>query len=111
MIVNQSERGLQYFTLSEIEPRVWLMLTGCNFQCKGCFRPARDVKVTLLTCGCDSRENGEEFREKIMDQGNINIKRSFNVYLNGMNIKNLEGIKTEVKGNAEIIILSWVSGG
>jgi len=52
---------------------------------------------------------GNEFREKIMDGSEI--KRSFNVYLNGMNIKNLEGIKTVVKGNAEIIILSWVSGG
>ena len=56
-------------------------------------------------------EYGEEFREKIMDQGNINIKRSFNVYLNGMNIKNVQDIKTEVHGNDEIIILSWVSGG
>jgi molybdopterin converting factor small subunit len=35
----------------------------------------------------------------------------FNVYLNGMNIKNREGLKTEVHGNDEIIILSWVSGG
>ena len=52
---------------------------------------------------------GNEFREKIMDGSEI--RRSFNVYLNGMNIKNLEGIKTVVKGNAEIIILSWVSGG
>jgi len=54
-------------------------------------------------------EYGEEFREKIMDGSEI--KRSFNVYLNGMNIKNMEGIKTEVHGNDEIIILSWVSGG
>jgi len=56
-------------------------------------------------------EYGETFREAIMDQSNENIKRSFNVYLNGMNIKNLQGIKTEVHRNAEIIILSWVSGG
>jgi pyruvate-formate lyase-activating enzyme len=42
-------RGLQYFTLSEIEPRIWLMLTGCNFRCRGCFRPARDLRGTLLT--------------------------------------------------------------
>lgn len=58
-------------------------------------------------------EYGEEFRKKIMDGNNINIKRSFNVFLNGMNIKNLEGIKTVVRGNGneEIIILSWVSGG
>jgi pyruvate-formate lyase-activating enzyme/molybdopterin converting factor small subunit len=52
---------------------------------------------------------GDEFRERIIDGSEI--RRSFNVYLNGMNIKNLQGIKTEVEGNAEIIILSWVSGG
>jgi len=46
---DMSKRGLQYFTLSEIEPRVWFMLTGCNFHCKGCFRPARDGGGTLLT--------------------------------------------------------------
>ncbi|MBK5190097.1 MAG: radical SAM protein [Methanosarcinales archaeon] len=58
---------------------------------------------------------GDKFRETVMatdrDNGSINIKRSFNVYLNGMNIKNLQGIKTEVHGNDEVIILSWVSGG
>ncbi|MBN1455434.1 MAG: radical SAM protein [Methanomicrobia archaeon] len=42
-------RGLQYFTLSEIEPRVWFMLRGCNFHCRGCFRPARDEGGTQLT--------------------------------------------------------------
>ena len=42
-------RGLQYFTLSEIEPRVWFMLRGCNFRCRGCFRPARDDGGTQLT--------------------------------------------------------------
>jgi pyruvate formate lyase activating enzyme len=44
-----NKRGVQYFTLSEIELRVWFMLTGCNFRCKGCFRPARDGGGTLLT--------------------------------------------------------------
>ncbi|MHC1611566.1 MAG: radical SAM protein [Candidatus Methanospirareceae archaeon] len=42
-------RGVQYLTLSEIKPRVWFMLTGCNFRCKGCFRPARDGGGTALT--------------------------------------------------------------
>jgi len=60
---------------------------------------------------------GDKFRETVLDvdgsnrDSDINIKRSFNVYLNGMNIKNLQGIKTEVHGNDEVIILSWVSGG
>ncbi len=43
------KRGVQYFTLSEIEPRIWFMLTGCDFRCKGCFRPARDGGGTLLS--------------------------------------------------------------
>ncbi len=44
-----SRRGLLYFTLSEIKPRIWFMLAGCNFRCRGCFRPARDVDGTVLT--------------------------------------------------------------
>jgi pyruvate-formate lyase-activating enzyme/molybdopterin converting factor small subunit len=58
---------------------------------------------------------GEKFNETVLEMdgenGTMEIKRSFNVYLNGMNIKNLRGIKTEVQGKDEIIILSWVSGG
>ncbi|MFZ2070884.1 MAG: radical SAM protein [Halobacteriota archaeon] len=54
-----AKRGVQYFTLSEIEPRIWFMLTGCNFRCKGCFRPARDGGGTLL-----SAEETLEFAEQ-----------------------------------------------
>nr|AAU83538.1 coenzyme PQQ synthesis protein [uncultured archaeon GZfos30H9]QNO56255.1 GTP 3',8-cyclase [Methanosarcinales archaeon ANME-1 ERB7] len=43
------KRNLQYFTLSDIEPRIWFMLTGCDFHCRGCFRPARDGGGTLLS--------------------------------------------------------------
>jgi pyruvate formate lyase activating enzyme len=43
------KRSIQYFTLSDIEPRVWFMLTGCDFRCRGCFRPARDGGGTLLS--------------------------------------------------------------
>nr|CBH39490.1 conserved hypothetical protein [uncultured archaeon] len=54
-----NKRGIQYFTLSEIEPRVWLMLTGCNFRCKGCFRPARDVDGIQLTAEETIRRMGK----------------------------------------------------
>jgi len=58
---------------------------------------------------------GDKFSDTVLEMDgeddHMDIKRSFNVYLNGMNIKNLRGIKTEVRGNDEIIILSWVSGG
>nr|AAU83773.1 coenzyme PQQ synthesis protein [uncultured archaeon GZfos33H6] len=43
------KRNIQYFTLSDIEPRIWFMLTGCDFHCRGCFRPARDGGGTLLS--------------------------------------------------------------
>jgi pyruvate formate lyase activating enzyme len=62
------KRGLQYFTLSEIEPRVWFMLTGCNFRCKGCFRPARDERGTVLT----ARETLERMEEACLNYyGNV----------------------------------------
>jgi len=58
---------------------------------------------------------GDKFKETILvadgTNGGVKIKRSFNVYLDGMNIKNLQSLNTEVRGNDEIIILSWVSGG
>lgn len=37
-------RNIPFITLSEIAPRVWITLSGCNFECKGCFSPARDIK-------------------------------------------------------------------
>jgi molybdopterin converting factor small subunit len=58
---------------------------------------------------------GEKIKETVMVRDGVNgglkIKRSFNRYLNGMNIKNLHGIQTEIREGDELIILSWVSGG
>jgi len=65
------KRGIQYFTLSEIEPRIWFMLTGCNFRCKGCFRPARDGGGILLSSE-ETLERAE--RACIKHYGNIPAK-------------------------------------
>jgi pyruvate-formate lyase-activating enzyme len=35
-------RYIPFITLSELKPRVWITLSGCNFKCKGCFSIARD---------------------------------------------------------------------
>jgi pyruvate formate lyase activating enzyme len=35
-------RYIPFITLSELKPRVWITLSGCNFNCKGCFSIARD---------------------------------------------------------------------
>lgn len=37
-------RPIPFITLSEIAPRVWITLSDCNFKCRGCFSPARDIK-------------------------------------------------------------------
>ena len=36
-------RYIPFITLSELKPRVWITLSGCNFKCKGCFSIARDT--------------------------------------------------------------------
>ena len=43
MGTDEDSRGVLYFTISEIEPRVWITLTGCNFRCRGCFSAAREA--------------------------------------------------------------------
>lgn len=35
-------RHVPFITLSELKPRAWITLSGCNFRCKGCFSIARD---------------------------------------------------------------------
>jgi len=35
-------RHVPFITLSELKPRVWITLSGCNFRCRGCFSFARD---------------------------------------------------------------------
>ncbi len=35
-------RYVPFITLSELKPRVWITLSGCNFKCKGCFSLARN---------------------------------------------------------------------
>jgi len=40
--MNKEHRYIPFITLSELKPRVWITLSGCNFRCKGCFSLARE---------------------------------------------------------------------
>ena len=40
--VSRGYRHVPFITLSELKPRAWITLSGCNFRCKGCFSIARD---------------------------------------------------------------------
>ena len=40
--MNKEHRHIPFITLSELKPRVWITLSGCNFRCRGCFSLARE---------------------------------------------------------------------
>ncbi len=42
-------RYVPFITLSELKPRVWITLSGCNFKCKGCFSIARGTVGEPMT--------------------------------------------------------------
>ncbi|RZN40308.1 MAG: radical SAM protein [Methanophagales archaeon ANME-1-THS] len=42
-------RAVPFITLSELRPRIWITLAGCNFRCKGCFSIARDPVGELMS--------------------------------------------------------------
>lgn len=42
-------RAVPFITLSELKPRTWITLSGCNFRCKGCFSIARDPVGELMS--------------------------------------------------------------
>lgn len=41
--MNNEYRYIPFITLSELKPRVWITLSGCNFRCKWCFSVAREL--------------------------------------------------------------------
>lgn len=44
-------RSIPFITLSlsEPKPRIWITLSGCNFNCRGCFSGARDTVGVPMT--------------------------------------------------------------
>ena len=47
--VGSGYRTVPFITLSELRPRIWITLSGCNFRCKGCFSIARDPVGELMS--------------------------------------------------------------
>ena len=51
-----------------------------------------------------------ELRDIIYDESQ-NIRRFINIFVDGVNIKDTEGMLTEIKLNSEITILAAIAGG
>jgi pyruvate-formate lyase-activating enzyme len=49
MKMRNGYRYVPFITLSELKPRVWITLSGCNFKCKGCFSIARGTVGEPMT--------------------------------------------------------------
>ena len=49
--MNKEHRHIPFITLSELKPRVWITLSGCNFKCRGCFSFAREPIGEPMTVG------------------------------------------------------------
>lgn len=70
-----------------------------------------DIDNTTLKSVFDNlvEEFGDDFRNRLFDKGEI--RRFVNIYINGMDIRFLKGINSDVRNNDEISILPAVSGG
>ena len=70
-----------------------------------------EVDNTTLKSVLDKllEEFGDDFGRRIIDKGEI--RRFVNVYINGEDIRHLNGIDSEIRNNDEISILPAVSGG
>ncbi len=56
-----------------------------------------------------TEEYGSDFEKRILENGKV--RRFVNLYLNGEDIRYLQGLETKVKDSDEISILPAVSGG
>ena len=55
-------------------------------------------------------ESHPEFRNRICDD-NGEIKSYFNVYIDGEDSRHLNGMDSQIEGNAEVVIVAAVAGG
>jgi len=83
-------RHVPFVTLSEVKPRVWLTLAGCNFKCRGCFSVAREVVgeclsvddlMHLVRRAIRQYYGREHVEEGVITGGEPTLKRRFLVKL------------------------------
>lgn len=83
-------RYVPFITLSELKPRVWITLSGCNFNCKGCFSNARnpvgvpmnvEQLVTLVRKSASRYYRGTPLEEGVITGGEPTIDKQYLVNL------------------------------
>lgn len=83
-------RYVPFITLSELKPRAWITLAGCNFRCKGCFSIARDPVgepmpveqlVSLVTNAARGYYGDTQLEEVVITGGEPTLDRPYLVEL------------------------------
>jgi organic radical activating enzyme len=103
MKTRNGNRYIPFITLSlsEPKPRIWITLSGCNFNCKGCFSVARDtVGVPMTVDGLinwvekSSRtyNNYTPLEEAIITGGEPTLDKDF---LRGLVLNGIEGHRSQ----------------
>ena len=94
-------RSVPFITLSELKPRVWITLSGCNFRCRGCFSFAREFigepmtaeQVVALMKNAARRYYGDTpLEEAVITGGEPTLDRKYLVAL----LKQLKEIVPEI---------------
>lgn len=79
-------RSIPFITLSELKPRAWITLSGCNFKCKGCFSIARNpvgepmtvAQVTNLVKSASRSYYGDtQLEEAVITGGEPTLNRRY----------------------------------
>ena len=88
--MNKEHRYIPFITLSELKPRVWITLSGCNFRCKGCFSLAREPigepmtveqLINLVKKSSSDYYRGTPLKEAVITGGEPTLDRDYLVDL------------------------------
>ena len=83
-------RYVPFITLSELKPRVWITLSGCNFKCRGCFSIAREPVgepmtveqlITLAKTATNEYYGDGQLEEAVITGGESTLNRHYLVDL------------------------------
>ena len=86
----QEYRYIPFITLSELKPRVWITLSGCNFKCRGCFSIAREPVgepmtveqlITLVKKAANEYYGDTQLEEAVITGGESTLNRHYLVDL------------------------------
>lgn len=85
-------------------PSVFVALTRGEKEVEVSASTLKDALAQLV------EKYGEKFKDRVLDQAG-NPRRLLNIYVNGKNVRHLQGLETALNDGDEVSVLPAVSGG